>query len=157
MAWYDISYLSLTICHTSVTQFCSCDSESINCFLPCLLLQTVKVHICLFLNIFWHFQQLMPIYNTTIHTNIIQCLNHIDKLQLYFYFTHYCPFPFFLFMCLSLLKVLFLFLGASIVCVKEDSRFNLVIPWHDICLYTPLARRLYNLIVLRLKLRFSIV
>jgi len=40
----------------------------------------------------------------------------------FFYFTCYRPFPLFLFMCLSLLSVLFL--GASIVCVQsiEDSR-----------------------------------
>ena len=37
----------------------------------------------------------------------------------YFYFTRYRPFPLFLFMCLSLLTVLFLFLGASIVCVNN--------------------------------------
>ena len=36
-----------------------------------------------------------------------------------FFFTHYRPFPLFLFMCLSLLTVLFLFLGASIVCVSN--------------------------------------
>ena len=35
----------------------------------------------------------------------------------FFYFTRYRPFP--LFMCLSLLTVLFLLLGASIVCVKN--------------------------------------
>ena len=34
-----------------------------------------------------------------------------------FYFTRYRPFPLFLFMCLSLLTVLFL--GASIVCVNN--------------------------------------
>ena len=50
-----------------------------------------------------------------------------------FYFTRYRPFLLFLCMCLSLLIVLFLFLGASLVCV------SLVIPCHDICLYTPLA------------------
>ena len=33
----------------------------------------------------------------------------------FFFITHYRPFPLFLFMCLSLLTVLFL--GASIVCV----------------------------------------
>ena len=37
----------------------------------------------------------------------------------FFFFTHYRPFPLFLFMCLSLLTVLFLFLGASIVCVTN--------------------------------------
>ena len=47
----------------------------------------------------------------------------------FFYFTRYRPFPFLLFMCLSLLTVLFLFLGASIVCVNnllsiEDSRLS---------------------------------
>ena len=36
-----------------------------------------------------------------------------------FFFTHYRPFPLFLFICLSLLTVLFLFLGASIVCVSN--------------------------------------
>ena len=35
----------------------------------------------------------------------------------FFFFTHYRPFPLFLFMCLSLLTVLFL--GASIVCVNN--------------------------------------
>ena len=33
----------------------------------------------------------------------------------FFYFTRYHPFPLFIFMCLSLLTDLFLFLGASIV------------------------------------------
>ena len=37
----------------------------------------------------------------------------------FFYFIRYRPFPLFLFMCLSLLTVLFLFLGASIVCVNN--------------------------------------
>jgi len=35
----------------------------------------------------------------------------------FFFFTHYRPFPLFIFMCLSLLTVLFL--GASIVCVNK--------------------------------------
>ena len=34
---------------------------------------------------------------------------------------HYHPFPVFLFLCLSLLTVLFLFLGASIVCVNNQA------------------------------------
>ena len=49
----------------------------------------------------------------------------------FFYFTRYHPFPLFLCTCLSLLTVLFLSLGASIVCVnnlKEETRFSLVIP-----------------------------
>ena len=37
----------------------------------------------------------------------------------FFYFTSYRPFPLFLFMCLSILTVLFFFLGASIVCVNN--------------------------------------
>ena len=39
------------------------------------------------------------------------------ELQLFFFFTRYHSFPLFLFMCLSLLTVLFL--GASIVCVNN--------------------------------------
>ena len=37
-----------------------------------------------------------------VHVYQLLCLNHIRELQLYFYFTHYCPFPLLLFMCLSL-------------------------------------------------------
>ena len=40
----------------------------------------------------------------------------------FFYFTRYRPFPLFLFMCLSLLTVLFLFLGVSIVYVSNLMR-----------------------------------
>ena len=35
------------------------------------------------------------------------------------YFTHYRPFPSFLFVCLSLLTVILVFLGASIVCINN--------------------------------------
>ena len=57
------------------------------------------------------------------------------ELQLYFYLTHYRHFLLFLFKCLSLLTVLFLFLGASIVCVNNLWRTAdyLVIPRQDIC------------------------
>jgi len=74
----------------------------------------------------------------------ILCLNHIGELQLFFYFTHYHPLPHFLFKCLSLLTVPISFLGClyiySLCQSKEDSTFSLiVIPWQDLCLYTPLA------------------
>ena len=64
----------------------------------------------------------------------------------FFFFTHYRPFPLFLFMCLSLLTVLFLFLGISIVCVNNLQRTAdcLVIPRQDICLQRPLAPQRLN-------------
>ena len=50
---------------------------------------------------------------------------HRATMQLYFYFTHYCPFPLFLLMCRPTS-----FLGASIVCVSNLKRevVSLVIP-----------------------------
>ena len=39
--------------------------------------------------------------------------------EAFFYFTRYRPFLLFHFMCLSLLTVRFLYLGASIVCVNN--------------------------------------
>ena len=62
---------------------------------------------------------------------LILCRNNTRELQLFFYVTHYCPFPLFLFVCLSFWQSYF-FLGASIVCVynqsKEDSRISFVNP-----------------------------
>ena len=48
---------------------------------------------------------------------LILCLNHIGELQLFLFYS-LSSFSTFSFMCLSLLTVLFLFLGASIVCVN---------------------------------------
>jgi len=74
---------------------------------------------------------------------LILCQNNKGELQLYFYFTHYRPFPLFLFMCLSLWQSLFLLLGASIGCVNNlKSTADLVLwfpdrtsvcthPWHQ--------------------------
>jgi len=47
----------------------------------------------------------------------------------FFFFTHYRPFPLFLFICLSLLTVPFLFLGASIVCVNNLKRTADLVLW----------------------------
>jgi len=54
-----------------------------------------------------------------------------------FLFYSLLSFSAFLFMCLSFWQSLFLFLGASIVCVYKRTADCLVIPWSDICLYTP--------------------
>jgi len=70
----------------------------------------------------------------------------------FLFFTSFSTFSFYVFVTLT---SLFLFLGASLVCVnnlKEDNRFSLLIPWQDICLYTPLAWSLYSLIVLKASL-----
>ena len=52
----------------------------------------------------------------------ILCRKNIGELQLYFYFTHYRPFPSFSFCLFVILTVLFLFLGASIVCFNNLKR-----------------------------------
>ena len=48
---------------------------------------------------------------------LILCFNHIGELAAFFFFTHYGPFPLFLFMCITLTV---LFLGASVVCVVNN-------------------------------------
>ena len=63
-----------------------------------------------------------------------------EAIFLYYSLSSFSAFSFCVFVILT---VLFLFLGASSVCVNnlEGSRFSLVIPWQNICLYTPLASK----------------
>ena len=58
-----------------------------------------------------------------------------------FHFSHYYPFPPFLFVCLSLLTVLFLSMGTSILCVNNLKRAADLVLWFPdkTSLYTPLA------------------
>ena len=64
-------------------------------------------------------------------------------LFLFYSLSFFSTFSFYVFVTLT---VLFLFLGASIVCVNNLYRTAdcLAIPWQDICLYTPLAQQCLN-------------
>jgi len=76
----------------------------------------------------------------------------------FFYFTLYRPFPLFLFMCLSHWQSLFLFLGASLLCVNNLKRtVNLILWFPDrtsVCTH-PWGGHLYNFIVLKASLNLT--
>ena len=76
---------------------------------------------------------------------LILCLNHIGELQVYIYFTYYRHFLlFFSFYAFVTLTVIFLFVGASIVCLSNLKRRAGLILCCD-----SLRGRLYNLMVLK--------
>ena len=89
---------------------------------------------------------------------LILYLNHIGEQQLFFYFTHYHyrPLPLFSFYVFGTLTVLFLFLGATIVCVNNVKRTADLVLWFPdkttVCTY---HWRLYNLIVLKASLNLT--
>ena len=88
--------------------------------------------------VLWHEQFSHNKGNITLvlmHSGIVNryqilCLNDIGELQLFFYFTHYHPFPLFLFMCLLLWQSYFFsWLGASLVYVNNLKRTADFVLW----------------------------